>query len=351
MKKVSALALKEGDCISRDIITPEGKLLLKQGTTLNTSHINSIRRIGIPNVFIKNLDLQIDLEGHELISTNMRWELNKATEDLLDNFNQNKVLDGIKIKKIVGNIVVQILNKDGGAIQLSPLSNYQNYSVLHSVNSCILSVVLGRHLGYNPGELYDLGVGVLLQDIGMAQIPEQLVNKQGKYTEEEFERIKKHCSLGYEILSSSKDVSMLASLVALQHHERWDGTGYPNRLRKNEISEYALIASLMDVYDALTAERPYRKRMLPHEAYEYFMAYGGVCFNLGITQNFLNKIILYPNGSWVRINNGDKGIIYKQNPQFPSRPVIMVPEESDYKEVDLLSTNSLMIAEVLEEPE
>lgn len=351
MRRATAGALKEGDILSRDIITPEGRLLLKKGLSLSQLHIERIKKLAISYVYLRNLDLDINIniEENELIPPNIRWEINELVRSIFTYYSTYRVIELVQVKKAINSIIEEVGHGENILIQLSSfLHTYGDYRALHAVNNCILVVALGRLMHYNQLQLEELATGVLLQDIGMLELPEEIINQPKACSQEELTRIKRHPQFSYDILNKYKEIGMLSCLVALQHHERFDGTGYPGGLKGEEISPYAIIAALVDVYNALTADRPHRKRMLPHEAYEYFTAYGGSNFDLQITKIFLSKLVLYPNGTLVKLSNGEKGIVLRQNLHFPSRPTVW-PLEGKQKELDLMENVNIMIIGVGED--
>jgi HD-GYP domain-containing protein (c-di-GMP phosphodiesterase class II) len=142
-----------------------------------------------------------------------------------------------------------------------------------------------------------LGVGALLHDIGKLKIPEEILKKPSQLTVEEFEEIKKHTTYGYEILKNFENISMESAFIALGHHERFDGSGYPLQLRGENIYQFARIVAVADVYDALTSDRVYRKKLKPHESVEYITSLGTDHFDKEIVDNFIKHIAVYQLGT------------------------------------------------------
>ena len=204
-------------------------------------------------------------------------------------------------------------------------------------------------MGWANSKLMELGMGVMLHDVGKIKIPENILNKKGKLTPEEYEIIKKHSKFGFEILRRTHDLSLLSAHIAFQHQERWDGSGYPRGLKETQIHEYGRIAAIADVYDALTSKRIYRTAKQPYEAYEYMVAKSGSEFEPSLINKVFKRCIApYPTGTGVRLSNGQRGNIVRQNPEFPTRPFVRITHQRESRlsmpiEYNLLEHPSLMI--------
>jgi HD-GYP domain-containing protein (c-di-GMP phosphodiesterase class II) len=170
--------------------------------------------------------------------------------------------------------------------------------------------------------LEELGLGAILHDIGRIMIPSYILKKPGKLSKLEFEVIKKHPLHGYKILTKDKKIGEIPKLIALQHHERFNGKGYPKGLSDDEISDFAVITGLADVYDALTTDRPYRKKFSPYEAMRIIICSCPFNFNPRVGKLFVQKMSIYPAGSLVKLNTGEIGIVIRANKKAIIRPVI-----------------------------
>ena len=157
-----------------------------------------------------------------------------------------------------------------------------------------------------------------------SRLPEEILNKKTPLTETEFAEITQHTTYGFEILRKNNDISLLSAHVAFQHHEKWDGTGYPRGLKGNEIHEYGRLTAVADVYEALTSKRVYRNAIEPNEAYEYVISQANTHFEPRVIEVFKKHIAIYPSGSGILLSNGQRGNVVKQNPTFPNRPFVRV---------------------------
>jgi len=173
-----------------------------------------------------------------------------------------------------------------------------------------------------------------MHDVGKIKIPEEILNKKTPLTEEEFREIKQHASYGFDILRKNNDLSLLSSHVAFQHHEKFDGSGYPRGLKGSEIHEYGKLAAVADVYEALTSKRVYRRAIDPNEAYEYIISQSNSHFDPRILEIFKKHIAVYPSGTGILLSNGQRGNVVKQNSAYANRPFVRV----FYQDEDALTT-------------
>lgn len=201
----------------------------------------------------------------------------------------------------------------------------------------------------------ELATGALLHDLGMVAIPKYILNKRGVLTKEGYEIVKRHPYYGYEILKNSPLFSAGAGDIIVHHHERFQGQGYPQGLQGGNISSLAQTVGIVDVYDSLTSERPYRKAFQPHQALELIMSWGETSFDLTIMNSFLSSIAAYPLGTQVYLSNGESGLVIANNADLTLRPVVRVlftgedlaPHPSPY-DLDLSQYLDLTIIRVLD---
>ncbi|WP_326998719.1 HD-GYP domain-containing protein [Cohnella kolymensis] len=229
----------------------------------------------------------------------------------------------------MSDILSDLANQKNMLFNLTHLHASDGYLFHHSVNVAILSGIVGIAKGYNRNQLMDLGVGALLFDIGMTYFPDQLWQKRTQLNKEERERLSKHTEEGFNLLRKQFDISLLSAHCALQHHERYDGTGYPRGLKGEEIHEYARIVAIADVYCALTSARPYRKAYSPNEAIEFLYANGNRWFDLELIKIFVNHIAVYPLATTVLLNTGQIGVVAAINPTSSNRPIIRIIAETE----------------------
>jgi len=224
---------------------------------------------------------------------------------------------------VVDRIIDELERSRQVFIDLNEFRRFDNYTYIHSVNVAILAALIGLQMGYKGQTLRNLTVGALFHDIGKSSIPLQILNKPSGLTKEEFEIIKRHPVLGEEMLRFSGVPSEALSAVR-HHHERWNGEGYPDGLKQRAININPQIVAVADVFDALVADRPYRKGLPPYHALEIIIAGSGKEFNEDIVKNFRQCLILYPQSSIVTLNTGEVGTVIAIHQNYPSRPLIKI---------------------------
>lgn len=220
---------------------------------------------------------------------------------------------------LVDEVVESINRHPDALLSLARLKTADEYTYMHSVAVCALMVSLGRQLGLDDTVCREAGMAGMLHDLGKAAMPQDVLNKPGKLTPEEFEVIKQHTVRGYEMLLEGANVSDGVKDVARHHHERVDGTGYPDGLAGDQISLLARMGAVCDVYDAVTSERPYKSGWDPSQALAQMATWKGH-FDTMIFQSFVKSVGIYPTGSLVRMRSGRLAVVLEQNPSALTKP-------------------------------
>jgi putative nucleotidyltransferase with HDIG domain len=298
--------------------------LLKKGAILTKESINNLVKFGILGVYVE------DGRTNEILDYKFRKESVSAIKKIFDVCeNTHKILDENSIKeieKISENLVENINKNKGVTIGISDLQAYDDNTYLHSLSVTVISIAIGIELELGSKQLCNLGVSAMLHDIGKMEIPIELISKPAKLTKDEYDIVKTHAKLGANYIVKNNDINREIYLGVISHHEKFDGTGYPSGLKKSEIPIFGRIIAVADVYDALTAKRPYRRPIKPFEAIEYIMGGVGTSFDCDVVKAFLRKIEPYPIGAHVRLSDGRVGVILKGNSNNPLRPILKVME-------------------------
>lgn len=325
MRLVNISYVEPGSILARPVINSSGTVLLRAGVHLTASYIERLKNMGYDMLFIQD-DRLDDVEIHVAITAQTREVAYKSIE-LISKYIERDPADSLPIDKVrstVQQMIDDLLASSDILGNLSEIQGYDDYTFHHSVNTTIISLILGIASAYSEQKLIELGMGVLMHDIGKIKVPEEVLNKKSPLTVAEFEEIKKHTTYGFEILRKNNDLSLLSAHVAFQHQEKWDGSGYPRGLRGCAIHEYGRLAAVADVYEALTSKRVYRKAIEPNEAFEYIVSQANTHFDPKVLEIFKKNIAVYPSGSGVILSNGQRGNVIKQNPAFPNRPYVRV---------------------------
>ena len=226
-----------------------------------------------------------------------------------------------RAEPVVGQISDSILRCPDAFLSLCRVKNKDDYTFQHSVAVCALQVAFSRSVGLDERSIYYAGIGGLIHDIGKIMVPGNILNKPGKLTEDEFAIMKSHVSESKKILDSISGIENISKQVACEHHERYDGTGYPNGLSGEAISRTGRMAAICDVYDAITSDRVYHKGMTPHEALSKILEWSSFHFDRLLVEQFVRAVRIYPVGTLVQLKSGLIGVVVEQceeNLLYPS---------------------------------
>ncbi|MGV8981170.1 HD-GYP domain-containing protein [Clostridium sp.] len=339
MRLVPIEFAKPGNFLAKTIFDNDGRILLREGVVLTEIFLMRIKRLQICSVYISDEYSEIIIE--DVIKPELRQNAIKAIKETFYsfekyslysnniNFNEKKFTKEKhdyfeSIGSIAKDIIDEIISKKNVMINLVDIKSMDNYTYQHSVNVAVISLVLGVQLQLNKNELYTLCMGALIHDIGKVLIPIDIVLKPGPLTDEEFETIKEHTTKGYDYLKGCLDISAPSRIVALQHHEKMNGRGYPDNVKDKSINRFARIVAIADVYDALTSDRPYRKAMSPNDAVEYILSHGDTQFDYQMVKAFSKAVVPYPPGTLVKLSTGDIGVVTDVFPNFALRPQVKI---------------------------
>ena len=253
-----------------------------------------------------------------------------VVQHAMEDVRMGRALNMEAVSEVIGSMADSILRNHDALTSLTRLKSFDEYTFFHSVNTSALALSVGRHLGYERAPLLQLGTGMLLHDIGKTLIPIEILNKSGRYEAHEFEIMKQHVLRGAEILSSTTGLTDMFLKPTLEHHERVDGTGYPHHRSKIDLSQFGLIAAIVDIYDAVTSDRCYHKGKTPHDTLQFLYQLGDQGHVDGtLVQQFVQVVGVYPVGSCVSLSTGETAIVKQFNHQAPIRPlVVLVTDEA-----------------------
>ncbi len=224
--------------------------------------------------------------------------------DMMADVKMGKQVEMELVNPVINAMGDSILRNHNALLGLSRIRIMDKYTFEHSVSIGVLMMSFAKNLGMDQKTIHEVGVGGLLHDIGKTLTPDEILNKPGKLTNEEFVIMRRHVVDSRVILEKTSNISQIALDVAAQHHERYDGNGYPNGLKGDEISLYGQMSAIVDVYDALTANRCYHKGQEPSVVLKLLMQRSEGHFNPDLVQNFVQTVGIYPAGSLVLLNNG-----------------------------------------------
>lgn len=248
----------------------------------------------------------------------------QAVSSMFREARMGKALDAGDALPIVEEISTSVMRNPGALIGLARLKNKDDYTYMHSVAVCALMVSLARQLGLDDEQVRQAGLAGLLHDVGKMMIPLNILNKPGKLTDTEFEAVKSHPLEGHKMLLEGSGISEAALDVCLHHHEKVDGSGYPEHLTEAQISLYARMGAVCDVYDAITSNRPYKNGWEPAESLRKMAEWSKGHFDTEIFHAFVKSVGIYPIGSLVRLESGHLGVIVGQTEKSLLTPMVKV---------------------------
>lgn len=367
MRRVAIGQLRPGMKVARTVHASDGRVLLNTGVELKASYISQLSRMGVPAVFVHDSEAP-DVAPPDLVTDQTRLQGVMAVKDMMTQVREQMdqeltgrrrpfPIDPTKTLSTVRTLVDEVIRSRNIVASLNEVRTIDDYTFGHCVNVAILSVATGLDLGYDVARLRDLAVGAMLHDIGKARLPKEVLHKPGELTPEELALVRRHSEFGFEFLKKMPEISLLSAHVALQHHERWGGDGYPRGLKEVEIHEYARIVGVVDVFDAMISDRVYRKAHPTVEVLEMISASGDFQFDHRIISAFLRNVAPYPVGSYVKLNTGERAVVVHVDKGLAQRPRVRILAHPTGQivtkpyEVDLASNHSLFVAKMLDENE
>lgn len=340
---VATRLLQSGMKIDQSLVDGTKRVLIARGAILDDYMIEGLRKLGISGVYIREGEEEEELSSSEeepiapaTLETIEKLKVPDRSKVKLTESVKARVSEGISYlysntdsaqfadatKDITNDLMKAINDNDAIAIDISVLKVSDEYTFKHSVDVATMAMVIAKKLGMSQEEIYDIGIAGLLHDIGKSKIPNEILNKPDRLTDEEFAIMKQHSVFGYRILQENKDLKESIKLAVLQHHEKMNAKGYPMGVDGSQICSFAKIISVADIYDALVTERPYKQGFTARDAVEMIMA---MTTELDITslKGFLGSIILYPVGSTVELSNGERARVVENYEEAILRPKVV----------------------------
>jgi putative nucleotidyltransferase with HDIG domain len=338
--------LCEGEIIAKDIVCRNGTVLLKSQTKYRESFKGKLLEFNILFVYVED-ELSLGIEPQPVISNERKNELMMEFANEIDKLKVHTVIEMNHIAKVVTDLIDEISGQD---IMYDILDIKRNDADVyeHSIGVAIIALILCKKMKLTSDLTRDIVVGALLHDIGMILVPKEILDKTDKLSEEEYEIVKEHTKMGYNIIKDNPNISAVTKVIVLCHHEREDGSGYPLGKRE-ELHIGAKIIACCDVFNALTSSRPYRQGM---ELNEVILLLRQAKLNIKIRTTLESILAFYPVGTTVMLNNGMIGIVEKNYQGNLKRPLVRIVKdgsdilESTYK-IDLSKELKLFIAKRL----
>lgn len=282
---------------------------------------------GTPPPKLSRFDKEI---GHAEV---VHKQVGELVSDFMERIARGQGVDTKAAKAAVAECVNSILHSPDAFLWLNQLKNKDEYTAQHSLNVCVLSIVLGRHINFSMENLNNVGLCGMMHDMGKMLVPLHILNKPGRLEPDEMEIMRSHASLGYELLKSSQDMYRGAVDSAHSHHETLDGKGYPNKLNHKQLSLFTRVVTIADMYDAITSDRVYQKGRTHLEATSIMSDLSGTHLDGNLVVKFIEALGVYPPGCVVAMTNNCIAIVVEVNELVRLRPRIIILLDQDQQPV------------------
>lgn len=348
MRKVSIFMIKPDMRLAKSIYY-NNRLLVSEGTSNLNRFITTLSNKGIYYIYIQD-SISEDIDIPEGISDQTRFKCRRSLADTFEKLHVQGMLDTDHLFGEIDGLLEEITNRPDILVSLTDIGTTDDSVLIHSVNTTIYALLMGYQMGYSKVELRRLAEGALLHDIGKTLVQRTILQKPGSLTFEEFEHMKTHSLLGYEMVKKNPLISELSRLIVLSHHERLDGSGYPYGLFGEDIHDLVRVVMIADVYESLTANRCYRQGLCPYDAIQIITEEAANKLDAHIASYLIKKIAIYPNGSMIRLSDHRYALVKEQNNEMPYRPIVRVigyenGKEIPLEEIDLMKELNLTISE------
>ena len=344
--------------LSRPVYNTSGNLLFDTGATLSGDDLTRLNSYGIGELLIDDPRVA-DVPVHALVAPEVEADATHALRTLIGKSRSSGELDDtllVQAERPLANMTRGLFPEILGEVNATGSQSLESYEFVQPIKAAALALLIGRRLGFGMTKLTALGTSTILMNIGNIVMPQSLLRKRDPLTETEQQALMRHPQIGGELLKRTGHVNREIIEGVEQHHERWDGSGYPSQLKGEAISITARIIAIADTFYELVSLRPDRKPYMPHEAVEYIMAYSGELFDPNLVSIFSRQVPLYPTGVTVMLNTGEMAIITNANLGHVGRPVVRVCTDEkgrplrDTYDLDLcvMENQSRLVARVMD---
>ena len=371
MNKIKVSNLKAGMKFTHPVFLDGTNLLVPERVEIRQKDLDRLAKWGIEEVSTDGTDVAEapdSVEPDEMLEEvgdgdeeqGPLQELSTAamhTNRIFDEIKNNRAIETDEIDGIVDNLIRIVEHSKDGAIEFVLQGDRSEPTLgLNAVNCCLLSIIIGSIMSVDAARLKILAIAAILHDVGMVRVPEAVIQKTANLTSDEIKQMRTHTLYTYQIIAKSLGFPEEIGILALQHHERWDGKGYPRRLAGKSIALEARILTVADSFEAMVKERPHRGPMIAYTAMRQMLNDNSKRFDPEILKHFIRVIGIYPLGSFILLNNGSIGRVIKVNGNAPLRPAVRLLvdkngkkyEQDEAAELDLVNEKDIFVARAID---
>jgi HD-GYP domain-containing protein (c-di-GMP phosphodiesterase class II) len=345
MEQIAVAELTAGMIIGKDVLSAKGHLLLKRGHCLDTASIRLLQNTSIATVYIGTEE---EPETPSSVPLMPRCPLDQESLRLLE-----KALTGFEQQSVARHLLLnegqiqtasqilrqEIFSHDSLSAAIKTMQAWNDRLWQHCVNTAVIAVILAKELKYTEAMCRHVAIGMLFHDYGHIFLPRAVLEKQGKLLEGERRIAQEHPRAGYEQLAAREALSSEALDIVLHHHERLDGSGYPDGLRGEAISPLTRLAAVVEVFDAMTSVRPGARAVPPEAVMRELMQQMGTGFDQAPTLMLAQHVVLFPNGTAVQLNTGEIGIVVETSPGSAARPLVRLFYDAEGRRIRAYELN------------
>lgn len=333
MRIISVDSVKGNELLAKDIMNNNDSVLMTAGTIVKREYVKRLKELDIEYIYVED-DLAKGVSLASSLELQIKDQCQEAIREILLKYSYNSNTELEDIKFVADDIIYDIMKDPEVIFNLSSIRDKSESTYSHSLNVCALSVILALKLRLPKAKIRDIAIGCLLHDIGFNYITIDYHNLILENCDDTVKKeIKKHIIYGYSAIEKMDWLSKISKDIIISHHERIDGSGYPFHLKKERIKIGSKIAAVCDEFDSRVYGNLTRK-MKVHDAIDYIVSQAGVLFDFSVVKAFVDSVAAYPTGALVITNQDEIGIVLRQNPQCPTRPVIRIIQTKDGNKPD-----------------
>jgi len=345
MRFIPLYLLKGNEILAESIVNIKGQVLLQKNSILTEKNITRIKRLGIKSIYVKDPEIEdlLQEDVKDIIKPEVRknavYHVKKGIDDFYSSISKQSTKSNYsemgeqlhdQLISVTSDLVDEVMKTKDIRISLMDIKSEDYYQHEHSVNTAVLSIVIGTKLGLKSSDLKDLAFGALMMNIGFNDIHREVFDHEEQLSDSQRTAVNTHPTSSYKHITENTTFNGHVKSIILQHHERINGSGYPNGLMEDKINRLAKIVMVADVYDAMTSDRKHRCAYPHNEVIEYILGNAGVLFDFEAASVLCKSVTPYPVGAYVRLSNSQKGVVLKNSTSHPLRPLIRTFGVSDY---------------------